>query len=121
MSGAAKTRPAHGPTLAATGWHRRLSCVFAGSLWSPAPDDQGRGQPEAGSTGQGTGPQGLMPWFASDPRIVPIRAESSVILAPMGTIPPSGTIASITPLAAATTVDVLTGPSTAGPASDTFT
>ena len=77
-SGATKTRPAHGPTRAATGSRRRRYYVFVGSLWFPAPADQGRGQPEAISTSRGTGPSGRMPWFASVSRILPIRGGSKI-------------------------------------------
>src|SRR5664279_2762753 len=96
MSGATKTRLAHGPTPAATGSHRRLSSVFAGSLWFPAPDDQGRGQPEAASIVQGTGPSGQMPWFALTLRIVPIRRVQRYFSAYVGTpsSPPWGAIRS---------------------------
>src|SRR6185369_13426589 len=71
--GATRIRPGHAPTRGATGSHRRRSSVFAGSLWSPAPTDQGQGQPEAVSTGLGTGPSGQMPWVASALGVIPIR------------------------------------------------
>jgi AraC-like DNA-binding protein len=81
------TTPGPVPGRDATDWHRHRFSGRAGSLWSHAQAYRGRDRLEAASTIRGTGPSGQMPCFASAPRIRPIRAGSSFILAPMGAAP----------------------------------